>query len=134
MNDRKMNWKISFILKTSKVLLDVALEMNMNSDGLLEDEFAYYDGHFKRCPGFATLACHVYVEVIQIMVKLFSMETEMESTECAEISWTLFNKALREHIGDPIVTFNPIGWSMDHMQGFRNAISLSRKIEKFGNL
>ena len=82
-NDRKMNDSVSYVFKTSQALLQLATWMDKDKDGLLRDEYAYFDGTYKRCPGYVTLSCHVYVEVISMLVKLFSMETESESAECA---------------------------------------------------
>lgn len=94
LNDRKMNRKISFVFKTLKSLLDLALAMDKDANGLLREEYAYFDGTFKRSPGFVTLACHVYVKVFQSMVKLLTMESEFENTDCTELCWNLFNEAL----------------------------------------
>ena len=71
-----MNDKISYVFKTSTALLDLALSMDKDEDGLLNKEYAFYDGNFKRCPGYVTLACHVYVDLLKCMVTLFPMERE----------------------------------------------------------
>ena len=59
LNDRKMNDKISYVFKTSEFLLQLAIDMDKDKDGMLNDEYAFFDGTFKRCPGYVTLACHV---------------------------------------------------------------------------
>ena len=89
---------------------------------MLSREYAYFDGTFKRCPGYATLACHVYIEVLGTIVKIFTMETESESTECTELCWKLFNAAMREFTGDENIVFNPCGWVQDEAAGFWNVL------------
>ena len=79
--------------------LDIAISMDYDSDGSLKAEYLLFDGTFKRCPGFVTLAAHVYMDVSCHIVKLFTIETNSESVECISLCWRLFNEALSERLG-----------------------------------
>ena len=51
----------------------------------------FFNGTFKRCPGFVTLACHIYMGIIGQIVKLFTMETE---SECVALCWKPFLRGI----------------------------------------
>ena len=57
LNDRKMNDNTSYVFKTSKALLQLALAMDKDQNGMLSGEYAFFDGSFKRCPGFVCIPC-----------------------------------------------------------------------------
>ena len=115
-NSKALNGDTSYVFKTSKRQLDIAISMDCDENGPLKDEYMFFDGTFKRCPGFVTLAGHVFMDISCQIVKLFTMETDSESTECVSLCWRLFNEALSERLGKPY-RFNPSGWSMDEGQG-----------------
>ena len=128
-NGRKLNDSISYVFKTSQALLELAVSMDKDRGSMLSREYAFFDGTFKRCPGYVTLACHVYIYIYiyrkkcwGTIVKIFTMETESESPECTELCWKLFNAATREFTGDENIVFNPCGWVQDEAAGFWNAL------------
>ena len=55
-----MNGSVSHVLKTSEALLRLPMLMARDKGVILSTAYAYFDGTFKRCPGYVTLACHVY--------------------------------------------------------------------------
>ena len=67
---------------TSKKILELAMEMDRDNGGSLSQEYVFFDGTFRRYPTCTAFAAHVYVEVINMMVKLFTIETENEGKEC----------------------------------------------------
>ena len=80
-NNRNLNAEPSYVFKTSKVQAQLAVAMDRDGDNFLSDEYCFFDGTFKRCPGFVTLAAHVYVELLRKIVKIATMECKSESTE-----------------------------------------------------
>ena len=119
-----MNNETSFVFKTSKAQIELALAMDKDGEGFVCNEYAYFDGTHKRCPDYITLCCHVYVDVLNMTVKLFTMETEDEGEECTILCWNLFNSAIQEYTGDPYKVFNPTGWVLDEARGFWNALEI----------
>ena len=126
-NNRLLNGKISYVFKTSKRQLKIAISMDENGDGALSSEFCFFDGTSKRCPEYVTLAGHVYFPHTGEMVKLFTMETESESTECVALCLTIFNEALKEYADNLDITFNPSGW--DEGEGLWAGLKLVFGIE-----
>ena len=49
----------SYVFKTSKTQLEIALEMDKDSSGSLHTEVCFADGNHKRCPGYITLTLWV---------------------------------------------------------------------------
>jgi hypothetical protein len=78
---------------------------------------AFFDGTFKRCPGFVTLGAHVYVELLRKVIKIATMECESESTETMIIFWSLLNEVLETFTGKKGYKFNPVGWAVDEHGG-----------------
>ena len=87
-----------------------------NND-FLSDEYCFFDGTFKRCPGFVTLGVHVYVDLLRKIVKIATMECESESTEKMTIFWSLLNEVLETFTGKKGYKFNPVGWAVDEHGG-----------------
>ena len=77
----------------------------------------FFDGTFKRFPGFITLAAHVYLELLRKIVKIATMECESESTETMIIFWSLLNEVLEKFTGKKGCKFNPVGWAVDEHGG-----------------
>jgi hypothetical protein len=68
---RAMNGKLScgpsYVFKSSKVQLQMALAMDKDTDGLLKTEVCFADGNYKRCPGYVTLTLWVRLTVTCIL-------------------------------------------------------------------
>ena len=123
LNDRLMNGKPTFVFKMSRTQADLAIYMNCEEDGLLNGEYCFADGTFKRCPGFVTLSAFVYVGLLRRIVKICTMEAESESTENWIIFWNLLNQVLSEH-KQTNTNFNPIGWCVDEAGGLWKALKV----------
>ena len=110
MNDRTMNGEMSYVVKCSKVQIRLACAMN---DGFLQDEYCFCNGTYKRCPQYVTLGVFVFVPALRRMVKICTMETEVEGTENWAKVWTMLNNMIRIYINDSSAVFNPKGWVCD---------------------
>ena len=116
-NNRNMNGEPSYVFKMSKVQAKLAVAMDCNENDFLANEYCFFDGTFKRCPGFVTLGAHVYVEMLRRIVKIATMECESESKEMMVIFWSLLNEVLEKFTGRKDYKFNPIGWIVDEHGG-----------------
>ena len=104
-----MNGEPSYVFKMSKVQAKLAVAMDCNENDFLANEYCFFNGTFKRCPGFVTLGAHVYVEMLRRIVKIATMECESESKEMMVIFWSLLNEVLEKFTGRKDYKFNPIG-------------------------
>eukprot|EP00111_Clytia_hemisphaerica_P016492 TCONS_00048875-protein len=120
-NDRSMNESPSFVFKMSKVQADIAYEMDENKGGMLNGEYCYIDGTFKRCKGYVTLAAYVYLGLLRKMVKLATMEAETEHADNWTKFWHLFNEVLEKHKGS---RFSPVAWCTDEAGGIWKALKV----------
>ncbi len=116
-NNRNMNGEPSYVFKMSKIQAKLAVAMDCSGNDFLASEYCYFDGTFKRCPGFVTLGAHVYLELLRKIVKIATMECETESTETMVIFWSLLNEVLEKFTGKQGYKFNPIGWTVDEHGG-----------------
>ncbi len=116
-NSCNLNGDPSYVFKMSKIQAKLAVAMDQDHADFLCDEYCYFDGTFKRCPGFVTLGAHVYVEILRKVVKIATMECETESTETMVIFWNLVNEVLEAFTGEKGYKFNPKGWAVDEHAG-----------------
>ncbi|XP_066916243.1 uncharacterized protein [Clytia hemisphaerica] len=121
LNDKYMNGKPSFVFQMSRVQADLAYAMDENRDGILNGEYCYADGTFKRTKTFVTLAVYVYVGLLKKMIKLATMEADSEHTDNWVIFWTLFNEVVEKKNG---TKFAPIGWCVDEAGGLWKGIEI----------
>ena len=54
-NDRKLNQSASYVFKTSKVQIKLALSMDKDADGVLSTEYCFMDVKHNRCVGFKSM-------------------------------------------------------------------------------
>ena len=116
-NSRNLNGEPSYVFKMSRIQAKLAVAMDEENDDFLCDKYCFFDGTFKRCPGFVTLGAHVYVEILRKVVKIATMECETESTETMIIFWTLLNEVLEQFTGKKGYKFNPKGRAVDEHGG-----------------
>lgn len=116
-NSRNLNGEPSYVFKMSRIQAKLAVAMDQDGEDFLRDEYCYFDGTFKRCPGFITLGAHVYVEILRKVVKIATMECETESTETMIIFWNLLNEVLQTFTEKEGYKFNPKGWAVDEHGG-----------------
>ena len=81
-----MNGKLTFVLKSSQIQIQMVTEMDRGGTGFLNCKYCFADGTFKRCPQFFNLSVHVFVGLLRKMIKLATMEAESENTK----NWLIF--------------------------------------------
>ena len=91
--------------------------MDKEGDLFLAKEYCFFDGNHRRCrdfvPDFVTLGCYVYHPLLRKLIRLASMEINVEDSDAIQIFWRLFNKVIAEHKGGPSYKFYPLGWCTD---------------------
>ena len=122
-NDRRGNPDFpSFVFKTSKERMKIALNMDREGEHFMREEYCYFDGKVKRCRNFVTLTASTYHPILKKQIPLAIMETEKEDSENIELFWTLFNTSIKKAAGDNTVFFNPTGWCTDMAGANMNGI------------
>ena len=112
-----MNGEPSYVFKMSKFQAKLAVAIDCNENDFLANEYSFFNGMFKRCPGFVTVGAYVDVELLRKIIKIATMECESESKEMMVIFWSLLNKVLEKFAGRKDYKFNPIGWIVDEHGG-----------------
>ena len=113
----------SYVFKSSREQIQIAVEMDREGDNLLAGEYCHLDGNHKRCHGYKTITLWVYHPYIRQMCKLVTTEVESESAASMSIFWETLNEAIREFTGDPNARFRPHGYMMDEAGGFWASIA-----------
>lgn len=81
-NNRQGNSdKPSFAFKTSEQKATMAFNMDRDGKHYLCNEFCFFKGQHKCCPGFVTLAASVYNPLSHNWVTLAIMEAKTKNTE-----------------------------------------------------
>ena len=89
--------------------------------GFLNCKYHFADGTFKRCPGFFNLSVNVYVDLLQKIIKLATMEAESQNTE----NWFIFCNLLNQVITlffSRQEKYNPSRWCADEGKGLTKAL------------
>lgn len=118
-NDSRGNLDMpSFVFKTNRERMDIAMKMNKDGDHFLQEEYCYFDGKVKRCRNYVTLTASTYHPLQKKQIPLGIMEAERENSENIELFWTLFNEAYKVVAGDDTLHFNPdmAGANMNSLQ------------------
>ena len=87
--------------------------MDKDGNNVLNEEFCFFDGKYKRCKGFITLTASMYHPLLRKQIVLATMERESENTETVTLFGSLFNEVLRKVSGNNLKEFNPIECCMD---------------------
>ena len=114
-NNGKLNDKPSYVFKMSVATAKIALDMDKDRDSYLSEEWTFFDGTFKRCPGFVTLGAEMFHPLADRIIKLACMETDKEDTASIALFWRLFNRVLQQYSGNPEYKFNPSGLLCDEL-------------------
>ncbi|MDA8032385.1 MAG: hypothetical protein MPK62_14925, partial [Alphaproteobacteria bacterium] len=125
-NDSNMNGRSSYVLKTSRKMARMAINMDQNypHKNPSQHEPAYFDGMHKRCTGWKTLTLWVYHNASRKLLRLATMEVKGETSENVALFWRLFNEVLAEVKGEPGYQFNPCGWITDEAGANFNGIGM----------
>ena len=107
-NDSCMNRDPDYVFKTSKVMAEIGIQMDIDGPlNALQDEDAYFDGAHSRCKDFISLGLWVYHPSMRRLLRLANMEVRSESTEHIAMFWKLWNEVLGEVKGEVNYQFNP---------------------------
>ena len=109
-NMEGMNEGPTFVFKTSRQALQIAMDMDINSttNNPLKEEEAFFDGQHSRVKNFKTLSLFTLHPAMKKLVRIASMEVKSESTQHIAYFWLLLNEALAEYSGIEGYKFNPI--------------------------
>ena len=126
-NCSDINGEPSFVFKTSRKALELALKMDPNvEDGkersILTFEWVYIDGMHSCVIGFKTLTMWTYHPGMHRVMNLAIMDCEHENTEMLTLFLKLFNYALQDLTGDKTYKFNPYRIKCDENGANFNAI------------
>jgi len=81
-NNRQGNSdKPSFAFKTSEQKATMAFNMDRDDKHYLWNDFCFFEGQHKRCPGFVTLTASAFNILLQNQVTLGIMEAQTKNTE-----------------------------------------------------
>ena len=95
------------VFKTSKVQLQLALEMDRESEGHLKVEPSHVDGKHNRATGYITISLVIYDTNLREMTTIATMECLSESKENGGLFWTYLNSALKRYTGNNEYVFKP---------------------------
>ena len=113
----------SFVFKSSKEQLQIAIDMDREGDSPLGEEYCHLDGNHKRCSGYKTITLWMYHPYLRQMCKIATMEVEAEDTASMNIFWETLNEAIQEFTGNQSKRFRPHGYMMNEAGGFWASIS-----------
>ena len=120
-----MNDSISYVFKTSQALLELAVSMDKDRGGMFcHANMPTSMVHSKDALATSlSLATYIYIEVLGTIVKIFTMETESESTECTALCWNNCSMRLCESLLPTKTLFLIlVGGCRDEAAGFWNAL------------
>ncbi len=121
-NSRKMNNEPTYVFKTSRKKIEMALQCDREGNFILSDEPVHFDAKHSRVKGFKTLTLWVYHPVMRRVINLASMDVEKEKTEHMTIFWRMWDKCLQQVKNDPSYQFNPKYFICDEAGANFNAI------------
>ena len=100
------------VFKTSRFLLCLTSDMDMNGEHYLVEEFAFFDAMHGRVKAHATFSLHVYHPLVRKLIRIASMELPSESTKTIAFFVRMLNEGMTEWAGKAI-HFNPHGMVCD---------------------
>ena len=113
-NDERSNDQPTYVFKTSKCLLELALQMDLTSNTILSKEYAFFDGKWRRVKGYLTIGLHVYHPLLMKIVRIASMDIKAtEDTKTIATFFNLLNEAIKEVSEGKKDRFNPVGFVCD---------------------
>jgi hypothetical protein len=123
MNNRSNNNEPSYVLKSSRSMVQMMCDMDRTKDQSLSAEYAFVDVTHTRCNKFKTLTMWVFNPVMRRLMRLAIMEIEQENTANLTIFFTLINEMIQKHTGDNTYVFNPRGFSVDEHNANWNSLA-----------
>ena len=96
-NSKDMNNSEDYVMKSSKMLLELALKMDQDGDdNLLNEVDAYFDGCHSRCLGFISSGLWFQHPSMRSILRIASMEVRTEKGDTIEIFFSLLNEMLQK--------------------------------------
>ena len=125
---KELNWKGTYVFKTSELSIEIALKMAGKiqigeEDSTRITEPAYFDGMHKRVKKFVTLTMWVFHPGMRGMIILSVMECPQENTENIELFFRNFNSALGEYLKEDNYLRDPFLLMVDEKGANFKAIS-----------
>ena len=123
-NDITLNGNMSYVFKSSRVMANIAIKMDVNGNGEdpLKHEMVYFDGMHSRVNQWKTLTAWVYHPPSRKLLRIATMECKGENAETVKKFWTTLNEILREVKQDQNYLFNPKGFLTDEAGANINGI------------
>ena len=121
-NNRDLNGEPSYVFKSSKAMVELAISLDKDRDGPMRFEYAFVDAKHDRCRGFKTVTLWAYNDVMRKLVCLAIMEAEQENTENLIRFWQLLNEMLQDFTQMNGYKFNPYGFVADENHANWNSI------------
>ena len=113
MNDRNHNGNPTFVFKTSKIALQVGVDIDKESGHFLSECYDNFDGNEKRVTKMTVLTISVYHPLLKRQCVLATMDCEEQNFQNSKMFWNCWNTALQEHSNKPSYTFSPTGIILD---------------------
>ena len=106
-NNGSMNDSSDYVFKSSKVMAELAVQMDVNSpENILQEENAYFDATHMCLHGFKSLGLWLYHPTLRKIIRLASMDIRTENSTDIALFFTLFNEILQKVTGRPEYKFN----------------------------
>ena len=123
-NNGKLNGGQDWVFKTSKLMVQIGLDMDINNAGnnQLKKRCVFLDGAHNRVDGFKSFGMWVVHPISQHLTRLANMEMRTESKDSIAMFFTLWNECLALVKGEPGYKFNPAGFFCDELPSNRAAL------------
>lgn len=121
----------SFVFKSSRVQLQIAVDMDRQRNNPLSEEYCHLDGNHKICAGYKTITLWLYHPFLRQMCKIATMEVESENTLSMNVFWEVLDEAIQEYTGDYNSRFSPCGYMMGEAGAFWSSITNVQGEEDF---
>ena len=120
MNDRALNNNPTFIFKTSLTALEIASQLNRESNHFLSSCYVYFNANEKRTKNMTVFTLSVYHPLLQKQIPLATIDCEKEDCINAKNFFATWNEALSEF--QEGLTFDSTGVILDERGSNWNAI------------
>jgi hypothetical protein len=107
------NGQPTYVFKSSEAMAKLALDMNCDKEGELNNCFAHVDAKHDRVINMKTITLWTYHPTVRRILRIAVMDVSCENAENLVLFWTILNDMLKEVSGDAMYIFNPRGWVVD---------------------
>ena len=121
-NSKLRHGTSDYVFKTSKVMAQVAINMDASGDHYLSKEVAFFDAAHKRVKDYKAFALWVYHPKLRRLMRIANMEMEGETTQDIAKFFTLLNEVLQQVKGEAKYKFNPSAFLCDEAGANKAAV------------